>query len=338
MTPIGMSPIGMTHVGRARVLTLALVVLLAALAVLSLISGRVWTPLDQLGGVQDPRWLIVTELRIPRTILAIAVGAALGLSGAALQGYTRNPLADPGVLGVSSLAALGAVLTLFLNIGAASSWVLPAFAMAGAAIGVALLVAVAAPSGEAVSFLLAGVILNAIAGAGVALALTLSPNPWASSEITSWLMGSLTDRSIVDVRIAAPPILIGAAILLATGRGLDALTLGEVGARALGVSLRRIQLMIGVGIGLACGASVATTGVISFVGLIVPHLVRRYVGGPPSGHLLPSALGGAILLLAADVLVRLIPGANEVHVSVVTAALGGPFFLALLISMRRRLA
>jgi iron complex transport system permease protein len=328
----------MSHARRSLLLTLALVGVLTALALLSLISGRVWTPLDQLGGAQDPRWLIVTELRIPRTLLAILVGAALGLSGAALQGYTRNPLADPGVLGVSSMAALGAVLTLYLNLGASSQWVLPAFAMTGAAVGVALLITVAAPSGEAVSFLLAGVILNAIAAAGVALALTLSPNPWATSEIMTWLMGSLTDRSIVDVRMAAPPILIGAAILLATGRALDALTLGEVGARALGVSLRQVQVMIGAGIGLACGASVAVTGVISFVGLIVPHLVRRCVGGPPSGHLLPSALGGAALLLAADVLVRVIPGANEVHVSVVTAALGGPFFLALLISMRRRLA
>jgi iron complex transport system permease protein len=328
----------MTHVGRGRLLTGGLILVLAALSLFSLIAGRVWTPLDQLGGAQDPRWLIVTELRIPRTLLAIAVGAALGLSGAALQGYTRNPLADPGVLGVSSMAAVGAVLTLYLDLGAASSWVLPAFAMAGAAIGVALLITVAAPSGEAVSFLLAGVILNAIAAAGVALALTLSPNPWATSEIATWLMGSLTDRSILDVRIAAPPILVGSALLLATGRMLDALTLGEAGARALGVSLRRVQVMIGIGIGLACGASVAVTGVISFVGLVVPHLVRRFVGGPPSGHLLPSAVGGAVLLLAADVLVRAIPGANEVHVSVVTAALGGPFFLALLISMRRRLA
>src|ERR1700712_859254 len=171
-------------------LNLGLLALVMVLAGVSVLAGRVWTPLGHFAA-DDPRWLIITQLRIPRTLLAIIVGAALGLSGATLQGYTRNPLADPGVLGVSSMAALGAVLTLFLGLAVASPWVMPAFAMGGAAVGVILLVAVAAPAGEAVSFLLAGVILNTIATSGVALALTLSPNPWASSEITTWLMGSL---------------------------------------------------------------------------------------------------------------------------------------------------
>ena len=318
-------------------LNLGLLALVIVLAGLSVIAGRIWTPPGHFGA-DDPRWLIITQLRIPRTLLAIIVGAALGLSGATLQGYTRNPLADPGVLGVSSMAALGAVLTLFLGLAVASPWVMPAFAMGGAAVGVILLVAVAAPAGEAVSFLLAGVILNTIATSGVALALTLSPNPWASSEITTWLMGSLADRSIVDVRVAAPFILVGGAVLLTTGPALDALTLGEVGARVLGVSLRRLQLLIAIGVGLSCGAAVAVTGVIGFIGLIVPHLIRPLVGGQPSRLLIPSALGGAALLLAADILVRVIPGANEVHVGVAMAALGAPFFLALLISFRRRLA
>jgi iron complex transport system permease protein len=288
--------------------------------------------------MSDPRWLIITQLRLPRTILALAVGAVLGLAGATLQGYTRNPLADPGVLGVSAMGALGAVLTIFFSLAMASPWVLPLFAMAGAALGVILLVLVAAPAGEAVSFLLAGVILNTIASAGVALALNLAPDPWASSEITTWLMGSLADRSVLDVRLAVPFMAVGAAVLLATGPALDALTLGETGARALGVSLGRTQAMIAVGVGLACGAAVAVTGVIGFVGLITPHLVRRLVGSQPSRLLVPSALAGAALLLAADILVRLTPGANEVHVGVAMAALGAPFFLALLISMRRSLA
>ncbi len=316
----------------------ALLGLLLILSVVSVAAGRVWTPLDALGGAGDPRWLIVTQLRVPRTVLAIAVGAVLGLAGATLQGYTRNPLADPGVLGVSSMAALGAVLTIFFSLAVASPWALPLFAMAGAALGVVLLVLVAAPAGEAVSFLLAGVILNTLASAGVALALSLAPNPWASSEITSWLMGSLADRSVQDVRLALPFMVAGAGVLLATGPALDALTLGETGARALGVSLRRTQAMIAIGVGLACGAAVAVTGVIGFVGLITPHLVRGLVGSQPSRLLIPSALGGAALLLAADILVRLTPGANEVHVGVAMAALGAPFFLALLISMRRSLA
>jgi len=324
------------HAGWA--LNLGLLSLLVALAALAVIAGRVWTPIDHLGGADDTRWLIITQLRIPRTLLGILVGAALGLSGATLQGYTRNALADPGVLGVSSMAALGAVLTLYFNLAGASPWWLPTFAIGGAAIGVVLLVLVAGPIGEAVSFLLAGVILSSIASAGVALALSLAPNPWASSEITTWLMGSLADRSIVDVRLAAPLIIVGGAILLATARSLDALTLGEIGARSLGISLRRTQLMIALGVGLACGAAVAVTGVIGFVGLIVPHLVRWLIGGRPSGLLVPSALAGANLLLAADILVRVIPGANEVHVGVVMAALGAPFFLVLLIVQRRRLA
>ena len=323
-------------------LNLALLAVLLVLGVASVVAGRVWTPLDALligpGGPDDPRWLIITQLRVPRTILAAAVGGVLGLAGATLQGYTRNPLADPGVLGVSSMAALGAVLTIFLGFAVASPWALPLFAMAGAALGVVLLVLVAAPAGEAVSFLLAGVILNTIASAGVALALSLAPSPWASAEITTWLMGSLADRSALDVRLALPFMAAGAAVLLATGRALDALTLGETGARALGVSLGRTQAMIAVGVGLACGAAVAVTGVIGFVGLITPHLVRRLVGSQPSRLLVPSALAGAVLLLAADILVRLTPGANEVHVGVAMAALGGPFFLALLISMRRSLA
>ena len=322
---------------RSAGLDLTLVALLLALSAISLIAGRVWVPLGHLAA-GDPRWLIITELRIPRTLLGILVGGALGLSGATLQGYTRNPLADPGVLGVSSMAALGAVLTLYFNLATASPWLLTAFAMAGAGVGVVLLVLVAAPAGEAVSFLLAGVILSSIASAGVALALNLAPNPWASAEITDWLMGSLADRSILDVRTAAPFIIAGSAILLTTGPTLDALTLGEMGARSLGASLRRAQVMIAVGVGLACGAAVAVTGVIGFVGLIVPHLVRWAVGARPSRLLIPSALAGADLLLAADILVRATPGAEEVHVGVAMAALGAPFFLALLLSLRRRLA
>jgi iron complex transport system permease protein len=322
-------------------LDLGLLALLAALSALSVIAGRVWTPLAHLAdlaGTGDPRWLIITQLRIPRTLLGILVGAALGLGGATLQGYTRNPLADPGVLGVSSMAAFAAVLTLYFNLALASPWVLPVFAMAGAAAGVVLLVLVAAPAGEAVSFLLAGVILNTLASAGVALALSLAPNPWAASEITNWLMGSLEDRGPPDVRLAAPFIIAGSALLLATGPALDALTLGETGARALGVSLRRTQAMIALGVGLACGAAVAVTGVIGFVGLITPHLVRRLVGQRPSRLLVPSALAGACLLLAADILVRLTPNAGEAHVGVAMAALGAPVFLVLLLSMRRSLA
>jgi iron complex transport system permease protein len=319
----------------------ALVLTLAVLSALSLMAGKVWIPpLDLFGGHlmggHDPRWAIITELRIPRTILGLAVGAALGLSGAVLQCYTRNGLADPGMLGVSSMASVGAVLTLYFNLTAPGD--MAAFAMVGAGAGVLILLALAGSAGGATTFLLAGVVLNVIAEAGLALALSLSPNPWAASEIITWLLGSLADRSMVDVQTALPFIALGLAMLLTVGRALDALTLGETGARSVGVSLRRTQVVIAVGVGLACGASVAVTGVIGFVGLIVPHLMRPLVRARPGALLIPSALAGAGLLLAADILVRLTPAANEVRLGVAMAALGGPFFLWLLISMRRRLA
>ena len=312
--------------------------LVVGLAVASIFAGQVWVPPSRLFAAPgDPLLTILVQLRLPRTVLGIAVGAALGLSGAALQGYTRNPLADPALLGVSSMAALGAVLTIYLNLLA--PWWLPVFAMTGAGIGVVLLVLLADAAGGAVSFLLAGAVLNIIASAGVALALSLAPNPWASADIMNWLLGSLTDRSLLDVKTALPFIGVGGALVLTCGRALDALTLGETGARALGVSLGRVQGLIAVGVGLACGASVAVTGMIGFVGLVTPHLVRPFVGERPGALLVPSALAGSALLLAADIAVRLAPGGGgEVKLGVAMAALGGPFFLALLISMRRRLA
>lgn len=314
----------------------ALAALVATLALASLMAGRVWTPWSAWWDASDPRWAIVFELRLPRTLLAVMVGAALGLSGAAMQGYTRNPLADPGVLGVSSMAALGAVLTLYFGLTAATPWLLPAAAIAGAVLGVLLLVALAGVTASVITFVLAGVIVQTIAGAAVALALSLAPNPWATQEILDWLMGSLADRSMEEVRLAAPFIVAGMAILFTLQRAFDALSLGEATAASLGVDLRRTQLLLAAGVGLATGASVAVTGVIGFVGLIVPHLLRPFIGAEPGRLLLPSALGGAALVLAADILVRLTPSAAEVKLGVALSALGGPFFLALLIGLRRR--
>ena len=321
----------------ATVLTGALLLLVLALAGLSLMAGRVWAPWSAWVSPQsDPRWAIIFELRLPRTLLAIAVGAALGASGAALQGYTRNPLADPGVLGVSSMAAFGAVLTLYF--GAAASWLLPAAAMAGAAAGVVLLLALAGAESSMVTFVLAGVILQILATAGTTLALNLAPTPWAVGEIVDWLLGSLQDRSLGEVQLAVPLIAVGLALLFTLPRALDALTLGEVGARSLGIDTGRTRAVLAAGVGLVVGASVAVTGVIGFVGLVVPHLLRPLTGARPGALLVPSAVGGAALVLAADILVRLTPSASEVKLGVAMSALGGPFFLALLIGRRRRMA
>jgi iron complex transport system permease protein len=316
-----------------------LVLLALALSAASLLVGKVTVPLSAwLQPSVDPRWLIITELRLPRTVLALAVGATLGLSGAALQGYTRNPLAEPSVLGVSAMAAFGAVLTLYLGAAAAYPWATPVAAMLGAGAGVVFLLLLSGSGASLVTFVLAGAILNVVASAGVALALSLAPNPWAVGEIVSWLMGSLADRSWDDVRFALPFMILGGGLMLATARALDALTLGEAGARSLGVDLARTRALLGAGVALACGASVAVTGVIGFVGLVVPHVLRPLVGSRPGALLWPSALAGAALTVAADIVVRLAPSAAEVKLGIAMAALGGPFFLALLIGLRRRLA
>lgn len=313
--------------------------LVVLLFLLSLDVGRVTLPLQAwFGRGPETYATIFLELRLPRAILGFCVGAALGLSGAALQGYTRNPLADPGVLGVSSMAALGAVLTLYSGAAALTPWLLSAAAMLGAAIGVVLLLALAGTAGGVVTFLLAGVMLNSAAFAFVDLTLNLAPSPWTAQEIVNWLLGSISDRSFVEIETSLPFMIPGAALLFGLGRALDSLTLGEMGARSLGTDLRRSQILLALGVAMTAGASVSVTGVIGFVGLIVPHLVRPLVGQQPSRLLLPSALAGAAFLLAGDILVRLIPSVVEIRLGVAMSIIGAPFFLALLLNRRRQLA
>lgn len=316
---------------------LGLLVLL--LAVVSLSAGRVhvpWSAWTSMG--EDPRWPIIYSLRLPRALLGILVGAALGTAGAAMQGYVRNPLADPGTMGVSQIAAFGAVMTIFLGTATALPWLLSLAAILGAVVGIVALLLLAGASSSVTVFILAGAILTTIGSAGVALALTLAPSPWAVNEIINWLMGSLADRSFDDVKLAAPFIGVGLVLLMLTGPALDALTLGDTGAKALGVDMTRTRLLIASGVGLTVGASVAATGIIGFVGLVTPHLIRPLVGAKPRALLAPCALAGAALVLAADILVRLTPSQNELRLGVAMAAAGGPFFLWLLLTMRRRLA
>jgi iron complex transport system permease protein len=309
---------------------LALLAALAAAAFLmSLIAGKYWIP-PAIWFSPDPRWAIVTELRLPRAILGLTLGAGLGLSGAVLQGYLRNPLADPAVVGVSSSAALGAVAAIVLGVGGGTLGIF-ACAMIAAAGSMALLAALTWRAQSSVQFILAGTVLASLSGALTAFLISLAPNPYAVAEAIDWLMGALTDRSIDDVRLAVPFIVVGSALLLLTGRALDALTLGEAAARSLGVRLGRVQALIVLGTGLTIGASVAVTGVVGFVGLVVPHLLRPIFGHRPSALLLPSALGGAALVLVADSLCRLAPGAGEVRLGVAMALIGAPFFLVLLL-------
>lgn len=312
--------------------------LLAALGIalpLSLLAGRVW-----IAPWAEPvpnATAILMELRLPRGLLAMVIGAGLGGAGAAMQGYLRNPLADPGLFGIAPGAALGAVMALFLGL-AAIPFVLPAFALIGAGGAMALLAIIAGRTGGIALFTLAGLMIASLAGTLTSLAISLSPNPFATSEIVTWLMGALTDRSWTDLWIAAPLTLAGLVVLWRTGPSLDALTLGEQAAVSLGVEAKRLQWWIVLGIGLVIGAGVAVAGIIGFVGLMVPHLVRPFTDRRPSTLVVPSALAGGLLVLVADTVCRVLPMASELRLGITLSLLGAPFFLALLLRLRRELA
>jgi iron complex transport system permease protein len=297
---------------------------------LSLLAGRVWI---------DPRVtpnavVILLELRLPRALLAIVIGAGLGAAGAAMQGYLRNPLADPGLFGVAPGAALGAVASWWFGY-AASAWLLPLFALAGAGGAMALLAAISGRDAGIALFTLAGMMIASLAGALTSLAISMAPNAFAMSEIVTWLMGALTDRGWADVRLAAPLTLLGIVVLYRAGAALDALTLGEAAARSLGVHPGRLQWLMILGTGLTVGSGVAVAGIVGFVGLIVPHLVRPLTDRRPSSLILPSALAGALLVLAADSVCRLLPLVTELRLGIALSLVGAPFFLWLLRRMRR---
>lgn len=313
--------------------------LLACLVPLSLLAGRVW--IDP--GTTPNAALILMELRLPRAVLAAVVGAGLGAAGAAMQGYLRNPLADPGLFGIAPMAALGAVASFWFGAlvpEALGYWSLPAFALAGAALAMALLALIAGRTssgagGGIALFTLAGLMIASLAGALTALAITLAPNPFALSQIVLWLNGALTDRSWNEVWIAAPLVALGIGVLMLAARALDALTLGEDAARSMGVDSGRLLALLVVGVGLTVGAGVAVAGIIGFVGLIVPHLVRPLTDRLPSSLILPSALAGACLVLIADSAVRILPLVTELRLGIALSLIGAPFFLWLLLRMRR---
>ncbi|MBX3495264.1 MAG: iron ABC transporter permease [Parvibaculum sp.] len=280
-------------------------------------------------------WLVLTEVRLPRALLGLLVGATLGLTGAGLQGLLRNPLAEPGLIGASSGAALGAVLVFYFGIAVGSAMLVPLGGIAGALAALATLYLLAGRNPSIVTIILAGVAISAFCGALTSLALNLSPSPYAALEIVFWMLGSLTDRSMAQVWFVLPFMLVGWLLVLSTARALDALSLGEDTASTLGFSRRSVTLRAIAGTGLAVGAAVSVTGVIGFVGLVVPHLMRSLVGPRPASLLLPSALAGAALVLAADLLVRLPTGGPEPKLGVVTALIGAPFFLWLILKTRR---
>ncbi|MFT4078356.1 FecCD family ABC transporter permease [Rhodomicrobium sp.] len=324
------------------VTTLALFAVAALLAVLSLGAGPVALSPDTVtaalfGAGTEPQRIIVQEIRLPRAVLALAIGAILGLSGAALQGLLRNPLASPALFGAPQAAAFGAVVVIATGLADALSFALPVAAIAAAFASVFVLLAVAGRNANLLILILAGLALSALAGAGTALAVNLAPNPYAALEITFWLLGSLEDRSFQHVALALPFILAGAAILLANRNALRTLSLGEEAAQSLGVDVARLRLAVIAGVALGVGGAVAVSGTIGFIGLVAPHLARPLVGHDPARLLLPSAAIGAALLLAADIAVRLIPSTTDIKVGVLTAIIGVPFFLYLIVRDRRAL-
>ncbi len=321
-------------------LMFALCTLVFGLFCLSLLVGpaRI-APADSLLGLLrgglDPVAMVMREIRLPRAILAVLVGGSLGLAGAAMQGYLRNPLAEPGLIGVSASAALGAVIAIQSGLAAAFMLGLPLMALAGALVGVMLVLALAGPRGGALTLILAGIAISAMAGAITQLVLNLSKNPFAVNEIVFWMMGSLADRSLTHVWLALPFTLLGWLVLARLGRGLDALTLGEDAAATMGVHLGRLRLMLVLGTACVVGAATAVAGTIGFVGLVVPHLLRPLVGAQPSRLLPASALGGAAMVLAADIAVRLVVPERDLKLGVLTALVGAPLFLHLIYKTRK---
>jgi iron complex transport system permease protein len=316
-----------------------LVIVLALVFVASLLAGQVWLPIGTVYRAAfthstDLAGLIVTQLRFPRAVLACLVGGALGLSGAVLQSLTRNPLAEPGLLGVSAGAALGSVVAIYFGLTSVFELTGPLMGLAGA-IGASALTFALGRNGGMLALVLAGSAVTGLASACISLALNLAPNPYAAYEIMSWLLGSLEDRGWNHVQLILPFVLVGGAMLLVLGRGLDALSLGEQQAASLGIALQRLNSQVILGTALAVGAATSVTGAIGFVGLIAPHLVRPFVRHQPSRLLIPSALLGAIVLLSADVCARLLPIGPGLKIGVLTSLIGTPFFFWLVVKLRK---
>lgn len=286
-------------------------------------------------GTADPGdQLVVWSIRLPRALAAFLVGSALGISGAALQGLLRNPLAEPGVLGVSATASLAATFTIYYGLIALSPWVLPLGAILGALAATALIALAAIRTQSVVTLILIGVGLSSFAGAAMSLLMNLAPNPFFLSDMINWMLGSVANRSFDDIGLALPFLLVGAAILLATRRGLSALTLGEEAASGVGLNLRKQRIFTVLGAGLATGASVALAGAIGFVGIVAPHIIRPFVGHDPARSLIPSALLAGLILVLSDIGVRILPSTNELKLGVVAALIGAPAFVW--IAMQRR--
>lgn len=324
----------------AKQLYLALCSATLILFLASIAIGRDSLPVllalkDTIAGTDSVYAVILNQIRLPRALIALFAGATLGLCGAAMQGLLRNPLASPGLIGSASGAALFAVIVLYFGNSLISPYVLPVAGMGGALLATVLVYVLAGRNASITTLILAGVAINALATACMSLLLNLAPSPFAVRELVLWTLGDITDRSMRDFWLMLPTTLIGWAMLAGVGGQLDALTLGERTAQSMGINPVRLRWRVFIAVSLAVGAAVATVGMIGFIGLVIPHLLRPFVSHEP-GRLLPvSALGGACMLLAAEIGVRLIPTDSPLRVGVLTAIVGAPFFLHLIVKSRR---
>lgn len=299
-----------------------------------LAPGRAWAAFLRVGAPSEQ--LIIWDIRLPRALAAYLVGAALGASGAALQGLFRNPLADPGVLGVSASASLAATTSLHFGLASSGLWGTPVAAVLGALAATGLLALASTRTSSVVTLVLIGAGLSSFAGALMSLLLNLTSNPFSLFDLINWTLGSVANRSLSDLALAGPFLAAGGLLLLNSARGLSALSLGEEAAAGLGLNLRHTRLSVIIGAGLATGGAVSLAGSIGFVGLVAPHLVRPLVGHDPARSLTPAGLLGGVLLVLADMLVRLAPTGAELKLGVAAALVGAPAFVW--IALQRRSA
>ena len=324
---------------KQHILLLTLTALLIISVIASSMFGTVNLSLGQviealLGGGDTGVNIIVQELRMPRIILGVMAGATLGYTGAALQGLLRNPLADPGVIGVSSSASFGAVAAIYLGLSAYSAMAIPGMAMIGALIATSILMLLASRDSSVLTLILAGVGISSIATAGISLTMNFAPNPISLQDMIFWMLGSLENRTYDDLLLAGPFIIVGWLMMIGVGQGLNALSLGSEAAHTLGIDLKRLRWRVVLGTTLSVGAAVSVCGAIGFIGLVVPHLIRALIGYEPRKLLFPSALAGAVLMTAADILTRLPIGHGQLRLGVVMAVIGAPVFIYIIFKTR----
>ncbi len=318
---------------------LSLALMLFVIAVASLTFGRVDLDIPTvfmglMGDADDPITIIVRELRLPRVLLGVLIGAALGISGAALQGVLRNPLADPGVIGVSASASLGAVIAIHLGLAITLPLMIPIFAMTGALAATLLLLMVSSRDSSVLMLILVGIGISSVATASISLVMNLSQSPMQLQDMVMWMLGSLENRTMSDVIFAVPFIIFGWLLMANVGQGLNALSVGEETAQTLGINIQMLKLRIVVGSAISVGAAVSVCGGVGFVGLVIPHMVRGLICREPGRILLPSGLMGGVLLTLADLMTRLPMPGTPLRLGVVTALIGAPAFLYIVFKTR----